>query len=177
MTRTRLQLFGTFYLIKEVVLDPMETVYFEKVAQRCGQTLPDALLDPFFYHYLRLDKYQHLEDLKGNWHYALDGSQYHLIEVWGVGEKKQKFNLNELHPQRTLFPLYPTEAYPLPDISTPLKITVKEKGRAMFHLNLSFEALETQLQFGYCPQQNLIHTISLQNEKLVPHKRDTVVVG
>lgn len=177
LTNTRLQLFGTFFLIKEVVFDPMETVYFEKVAQRYGQTLTDALLDPYFYDQLRLDKYHHPEDLKGDWYYALDVSQYHVIELWGVGNKKQKFNLNDLHPERTLFPLYPTKDFQIPQMRAPLSITIKEKGRALFDLNLSFNALETQLHFGVCLKQQLIHTIALQNKKILPHKRDTVVIG
>ena len=177
MNTTRLQLFGTFYLIKEVVLDTMELVYFQKVADRISLTLPQAFLEPFFYHHLRLDKYQHYEDLKGDWFYALDISQFHQFEIWSVEGKKQKFNMEDVHPNRTLFPLYTSIDAAIPSKEYQFRLTVKEKGKALYKINTPFNLLEQQLSFRFCSELKLLHTIYLKNQIILPNKRDTLVVG
>ena len=155
----------------------METIYFEQVAHRISLPLSQALRDPFFYHLLRLDKYQDFEDLNGKWSYTLDLSQFHQFELWSVEGKKQKFTLEDIHPDRTLFPLYSTIESSFPNPVGHLTLTVKEKGRALYNLKTPFNLLEQQLSFSFCSQLQLLHTIYLNHQLLLPEKRDTVVVG
>ncbi len=55
----------TFIYYKEVKLDAIEHDYFLSIANRIGMDLNEALLDPYFYFKLKLDKYQTYEALNG----------------------------------------------------------------------------------------------------------------
>jgi hypothetical protein len=54
--------------------------------------LNEALLDPYFYFKLKLDKYQTYEDLNGVTYFELDINPFHQLEIFIDGKKKHKFN-------------------------------------------------------------------------------------
>ena len=65
--------------------------------------LNEALLDPYFYFKLKLDKYQTYEDLNGVTYFELDINQFHQLEIFIDGQKKQKFYYNDLNSESVLF--------------------------------------------------------------------------
>ena len=68
--------------------------------------LNEALLDPYFYFKLKLDKYQTYKDLNGITCFGLDINQFHQLEIFIDGQKKQKFNYNDLNSESVLFSLH-----------------------------------------------------------------------
>ena len=56
----KFQYIGTFVYYKNVDFDEMELTYFESVANRLQIPFTEALLDPFFYHKLRLENINHI---------------------------------------------------------------------------------------------------------------------
>lgn len=62
-------------------------------------TLEQAILVPFFYYKLRLEKYQNYEDVNVDSYYGFDINHFHQIEINEEGIKKQKY----LNPNNVLF--------------------------------------------------------------------------
>ena len=96
MNKVNLQFIGTFHTFKKIELDKIEFEYFSNVAKRLKSTLQDAILDPYFYHHLKLEKYQSFQDLKGFEIIGMDTTDFHQIEIFIDGKRQRKFDYLEL---------------------------------------------------------------------------------
>ena len=110
MNKVNLQFIGTFHTFKKIELDKIEFEYFSNVAKRLKSTLQDAILDPYFYHHLKLEKYQSFQDLKGFEIIGMDTTDFHQIEIFIDGKRQRKFDYLELKAENTLFPLIKTHS-------------------------------------------------------------------
>lgn len=180
MSKIKIQLIGTFTSYFEVVLDAMEQEYFETVANnKLGLSLENALIDPYFYYVLRLNKYQSFQDLKGKHYFGLDVNTFHQIEVFVDGHKKQKFTYFDFNPENVLFPLYPSvllnKVKPLSNIV----VRTKEKGRVIYSFQDDFSiVLEELMSFELIQLDNnlLINNVIAKHMPLSISKSDTVII-
>ena len=179
MKKIKIQFIGTFIYYKLVNLDSIETDYFRSIAYRLGLTLEQAIIDPFFYHSLRLDKYQSYQDLNGVSYFGLDINSFHQIEVFVNGHKKQKFSYFDLNPENVLFPLYASSiTFPI-ILNNQIVIRTKEKGTVKYTFQnqlekpldeiISFNLSKLEIEF-------LLSGIQLQEKKLTINRTDTVVI-
>ena len=179
MKKIKIQLIGSFVYYKVVVLDTIELEYFSAVAKRMNCTLEMALIDPFFYHNLKLSKYQSYNDLNGKAFFGLDVTSYHQIEVFVDGHKKQKFSYFDLNPNNLLFPLYPSKI-DFPILSkNEIIIRSKEKGSVNYVFTISEEQLlEEQVLFGLIELNNdlLISKVVTNNNPVLINRSDTVII-
>ena len=179
MKKIKIQLIGSFVYYKVVVLDTIEFEYFSAIAKRMNCTFEMALIDPFFYHNLKLSKYQSYNDLNGKVFFGLDVNAFHQIEVFVDGMKKQKFSYFELNPNNLLFPLYPSKI-DFPVLSkNEIIIRSKEKGSVNYVFTISEEQLlEEQVLFGLIELNNefLISKVVTNNNPVLINRSDTVII-
>lgn len=176
MNKIKLQFIGTFIYYKKIDLDDMELNYFHVIANRLQIPFNEALLDPFFYHSLRLEKYQSYDDLKGKTYSGLDINSFHQIELFINGTKKQKFSYSDLDPDSILFPLYSSETTNVNFSNHDLIINWKEKGTLSFKTESIDFASESYLSFTIldCCGYKLIKDIMKDGVSLITVKRDTI---
>ena len=179
LRKIKLQFVGTFIYYKEIELDSMEQNYFDSIAKGIGLSLNEALIDPFFYYKLRLDKYQSYLDLKGKSFFGMDVNSFHQIEVFVDGHKKQKFTYYDLNPENVLFPLYSSVIYNINKPINNLVIRTKEKGRVNFSFQDEFPIiLEELISFELMQLDNnlLINNVMAKYAPLSINKSDTVII-
>ena len=179
MRKIKLQFVGTFIYYKEIELNSMEQNYFDSIAKGIGLSLNEALIDPFFYYKLRLNKYQSYQDLNGKTYFGLDVNTFHQIEVFVDGNKKQKLTYYDLNPENVLFPLYPSVIYNINKPINNLVIRTKEKGRVNFSFQDEFPIiLEELISFELMQLDNnlLINNVMAKYAPLSINKSDTVII-
>lgn len=180
MNKIKIQFIGTFNSCIAVELDAMEQTYFDTIAKRIGVPLSDALIDPYFYHILRLEKYQSYLDLKGSRYFGMDIHSFHQIEVFVDGHKKQKFSYFDLNPENVFFPLYNTNIISAQIfLESPLLIRTKEKGSNNFVLQQpSSVPIEEILSFTLLKTDNelLLSEVNFAKNNLPINKSDTVII-
>jgi len=179
LKKIKIQLIGSFIYYKVVVLDAIELEYFSAIAKRMNYTFEMALIDPFFYHNLKLSKYQSYNDLNGKVFFGLDVNAFHQIEVFVDGHKKQKFSYFDLNPNNLLFPLYPSKLdFPILSMNE-IIIRSKEKGSVNYVFTITEEQLlEEQVLFGLIEINNelLISNVMTNNNPVLINRNDTIII-
>jgi hypothetical protein len=178
MQKLKINLFGEWWILMKVELNSIEQEYFTQIANRLQLPLYQALLDPFFYHHLRLNSIPNLDKLPCKKVGGLLGTTNHQVEVWMDGKKSQKILMHELDPTQYLFPLYKTEVNRLMLNNTPgIYIEQKEVGfigsyefqTNHFSIdNLTFSLLQTNHQL-------LLQAISYPNCNVNFKKKETLI--
>lgn len=179
MKKIKIQFLGTFIYYKMVQLDSIEKDYFMSIANRLGYTLNEALVDPYFYHLLRLEKYQSFKDLKGASYFGLDIHSFHQIELFVNGLKKQKFNYFDLNPEIVLFPLYYTNVKYNEIQKNPLIIRTREKGCVNYVSQCSLETpIDEILAFTLLKTQSelLLSEVLVNKINLDINRSDTTII-
>lgn len=108
MQTLKINLFGEQWTLKKVILNTIEKEYFDNIASRLKLPLHKALLDPFFYHHLKLALIPSLDKLPCEKISGLLNSNKNQIEIWLDGKKIRKLKFEELNQEQYLFPLYNT---------------------------------------------------------------------
>lgn len=180
MDSIKVQLIGTFHYYKIVDLTPIEYEYFTGIATSIGMLLEEALIDPFFYHKLHLENTQNYEDLGGTTFFGLDTNDFHQIEIFINGNKKQKFKYSDFNIETVLFPLYSSfhSTFTLP--KSKYLIKTKEKGSVnyLFKLNQMEKKLFDSIKFEITKthqETNLLANILLDNLQIPIKRKDTLV--
>ena len=178
MTKIKLQFVGTFIYYKEIELNSMEQNYFDSIAKGIGLSLNEALIDPFFYYKLRLNKYQSYLDLNGKSYFGLDVQSFHQIEVFVDGHKKQKFTYLDLNPENVLFPLYSSKIIHRNLKNNLTIIKKKEKGTISYSIiNETSKELNELISFNLLFLKNdlFISDFLFNNEEINTSKTDTLI--
>jgi hypothetical protein len=82
LQKLKINLFGELWNLKKVLLNPFEQEYFENIASRLKLPLHQALLDPFFYHHLRLNSIPSRDKIPSNEIGGVMPNSRHQIEFW-----------------------------------------------------------------------------------------------
>ncbi len=178
MQKLKINLFGELFTLKRVVLNQMEQDYYELIAARLKQPLHQALLDPFFYHHLKLNSVDSLEKLPCENFNGLMNTPKNQIEIWLDGKKRNKIKLDELNQEQYLFPLYNSYKSIIENTHKGgIYIEQKEIGFIgsyefkieSFNLeNLQFEVIELNSQL-------LLQNITYTNCKTIFKKKETLI--
>ncbi len=178
LQKLKINLFGELWNLKKVLLNPIEQEYFENIASRLKLPLHQALLDPFFYHHLRLNSIPSIDKLASIEIGGLMHNSRHQIEFWLNGKKTEKIYIQDLEPSQYLFPLYQVKKAIINDINAPgIYIEQKELGYIgsyeIFVDNFSMD----DLNFSMLEMNNnlLLYNISHQNTKMLFKKRETLI--
>lgn len=179
MTKIKLQFVGTFIYYKEIELDSIEQNYFDSIAKGIGLSLNEALIDPFFYYKLRLNKYQSYLDLNGKSYFGLDVQSFHQIEVFVDGHKKQKFTYLDLNPENVLFPLYPVALSNNVKQLGKMVVRTKEKGNIAYSFQIESKLpLDDIISFELMmlDENLLISSVNAYQKQLSLKRTDTVLI-
>ncbi len=179
MTKIKLQFVGTFIYYKEIELNSVEQNYFDSIANGIRLTLDEALIDPFFYYKLRLNKYQSYQDLKGKSYFGLDVHSFHQIEVFVDGHKKQKFTYFDLNPENVLFPLYPSALLNNVKPLSNIVVRTKEKGRVSYSFQIESKSpLDDIFSFELMmlDENLLISSVNAYQKQLSLKRTETVLI-
>lgn len=178
MKKIKIQFIGTFHLFKQIELDVFELDYFIGIANRLQLTLEQALLDPYFYYQLKLEKYQNFLDLKGELFLGMDCTQFHQIEVWVNGKRFQKFNYSELNPETTFFPLYPIHTIVPQFNSNQLVVHQIEKGTIKYmEQTTSTENFPILFEKMILNNTLLLSSVSNNSIPFIQQRSDTLVLS
>lgn len=179
LTKIKLQFVGTFIYYKEIELNSMEQNYFDSIAKGIGLSLNEALIDPFFYYKLRLNKYQSYQDLNGKSYFGLDVHSFHQIEVFVDGHKKQKFTYFDLNPENVLFPLYSSALLNNVKPLSNIVVRTKEKGMVSYSFqsesNMSLDDIFSFELLGL-DENLLITSVNAYQKQLSLKRTDTVLI-
>lgn len=150
-----------------------------KVADKMKSSLPQALLDPFFYYYLKIQHIPSVEHLPGKKWTGLLNTPKNQIEIILDGKKIKKLHIKDLNQEQLLFPLYNihrteiTEKY-----SSGIYIEQKAIGFiASYEIkvdNFSIDDLQFNLlQFN---DKQLLQKPVYQNKKVLFRKKETLLI-
>lgn len=178
LQKLKINLFGELWTLKKVLLNPIEQEYFENIASRLKLPLHQALLDPFFYHHLRLNTIPNIDKLPCKEVSGLMHNSSHQIEFWVSGKKTEKINIPNLEPSQYLFPLYQVKNVIVTEINTPgIYIEQKEKGFIGCYETLVDNFSMDDLNFSLLEINNhlLLDNITHQHAKMVFKKKETLI--
>lgn len=108
MNKLKINFIGTGIEIKRILV-PYEVIENWKQIIGAKRTIIEALLDPFFYYYLKDKEYNSLEDLPAEIDNGILNHPKSQIEFWFNRKKVYKLNTAELFNENTLFPLFNIE--------------------------------------------------------------------
>lgn len=178
MKAVKVDFFGTFWSVKTFVLDPTEWLYFNQIAAKIKTPLEEAITDPFFYHHLRLQKYQSFLDLKGDVFTGTYTTKHHQIEVWFENKRMYKIKIQDLHPSQILFPIFKTieNTHKIPEFSG-LHIEFIETGKISKTMMIENNFLPELLTFElFTHQEHLFFgDVFYGDKKLKNRKSDTLL--
>ena len=178
--KLKISLFGETWKLKQIIVDKEQEEQWLKIADRLRKPLYQAVIDPFFYHFLNDKKYKSLDDIKGFQVEGLINNSKNQIEIWYQGFKIKKFKMNELDTSLLLFPLYNVEVKKMTsDLSPGIYVEQREIGLyGNFQIPEVLDFSNDDLVFKLFEYKNTFHLEKLQyqNEPVISKKRDTIVV-
>lgn len=105
----KVKLYGESYKIHRLHIKTEYLLEFQEVADKLREPLDIALLNVFFFKYLKIKEIKTIQDLKQSTYSGLINNKKSQLEVWLGRRKLLKLKLDTLFYQQTLFPLYQTQ--------------------------------------------------------------------
>ena len=176
--KLKIKLFGEAWQQKKLSLTDELLQTFSETAKRMKLPLTEAIIDPFFYHYLKNSTIKSIDDLPGNCAESLINSPKNQIEIWYKNKKVQKLKINDLNEELLLFPLYnKTIQNAYPSLEKGIYVEQKEIGLiGSFEIivdnfnidNLEFRLLQTN-------EHTLLKKLVYKDQVLVSKRKDTLI--
>ena len=176
--KLKINLLGEAWKLKQLVVSDELLHTFEEVATKMKQPFTEALIDPFFYHYLKNKNIQSIDDLYGNSVEGLINSSKNQIEIWYKNKKVQKLKINDLMEELLLFPLYNTTIQKTNlNLENGIYIEQKEIGLIgsfeIYTDNFIIDDLEFQLL--KTKEQTILEKLVYKNQVLESKKKDNLL--
>lgn len=150
-----------------------------KVAAKMKLPLAKALLDLFFYYYLKRPSIQSVEHLPGIKISGLLDTPKNQIEILLDGKKIIKLHINDLNQEQLLFPLYNIHKTEITENYSP-GIYVEQKAIgfiASYEIQLEhFNIDELQFHLVQFNNKHLLQKTSYQNKKVLFRKKETLLI-
>ena len=151
---------------------------FEQIAFKMKQPLSEVIIDPYFYHLLKNEKIQTIDELEGVAVEGLLNTPKNQIEIWYKNKKVQKLKINDLKEELLLFPLYKTIIKKTNlNLEKGFYIEQKEIGLIgsfeIYTDNFSIDDLEFQLL--QTNEQTILEKLVYKNQVLVCKKKDSLI--
>jgi hypothetical protein len=106
MLKLKINFHGESWTLKKFECNDYDLQECLKVAARMEVPLAKALLDPFFYYYLKIPAIASTEHLPGTKWSGLLETPKNQIEIWYDGRKIRKLHIGDIDQDLLLFPLY-----------------------------------------------------------------------
>ncbi|TDD74638.1 hypothetical protein [Flavobacterium caseinilyticum] len=138
-----------------------------------------ALVDPFFYYYLKIPYIPSVEHLPGIKWTGLLNTPRNQIEILLDGKKLKKLHFNDLNQEQLLFPLYNIHKTEITEQYIP-GIYIEQKAIgfiASYEIKMEEFTIE-ELQFNLLQFNNkqLLQKPSYQNRTVLFRKKETLLV-
>jgi hypothetical protein len=150
-----------------------------KVAAKMKVPLVKAVLDPFFYYYLKIPTIQSVEHLPGKKWAGLLNTPKNQIEILLDGKKISKLHIKDLNQEQLLFPLYNVHKTEIKENYSP-GIYVEQKAIgfiASYEIKLdSFTIDELEFNLVQFNEKQLLQKPTYQNKKVLFRKKETLLI-
>lgn len=179
MQTLKINLHGESWTLKKFECNENDLSECLKVATKMKLPLSQALLDPFFYYYLKIPAIPSVEHLPGKKWTGLLNTPKNQIEIVLDGKKISKLKINDLSQEQLLFPLYTVHKTEIMENYSP-GIYVEQKAIgfiASYEIKLDDFAID-DLQFHLLQfnDKQLLQKPSYQNNKVVFRKKETLLI-
>ena len=82
IAKLKINLFGETWKLKQILIKEDQELRWLKIAERLRKPIHEAIIDPFFYHYLNNKKIKSMEDIEGFQIEGLLNNVKNQIEIW-----------------------------------------------------------------------------------------------
>jgi hypothetical protein len=179
MQTLKINLHGESWTLKKIDCSEEDLCECLKVADQMKLPLVQALLDPFFYYYLRRPSVPSVEHLPGKKISGLLNTPKNQIEILLDGKKILKLQIQDLNQQQLLFPLYNLNKTEIIEEYRP-GIYVEQKAIgfiASYEIKVdSFSIDELQFNLLQFNDKLLLQKPSYQNKKVLIRKKESLVI-
>ena len=158
--KLKINLFGERWTLKKVILSMPEKVLLDSYCKKFNVSEHQAVIDPFFYHFVNDDALKSIDDLKSITLQGLLNSPRNQIEIWFKNKKVQKLKMEQFNNDYLLFPLYRSKVVEINSkLENGIYLEQKEFGFiSSFEFNLDDDFFIEDLTF---------HLINLGNKQIL----------
>lgn len=176
--KLKINLFGEAWKLKQLTLSDELFQTFSETARRMKQPLTEVIIDPFFYHNLKNNAIQSIEDLEGNITEGLVNSSKNQIEIWYRNKKVEKLVINDLNEELLFFPLY-NAIFQKVNSSLVKGIYIEQKEVGLigsFEIYTdNFNLDDLKFQLLQINELTILEKLVYKNQILISKKQDTVI--
>jgi hypothetical protein len=178
MPKLKINFHGESWTLKKFECNDFDFKECLKVAARMKLPLAKALLDPFFYYYLKIPTIASTEHLPGIKWSGLMNSPKNQIEIWYEGKKIKKLYIADIDQDLLLFPLYNKSKIEIREEYSP-GIYIEQQAIGFvgsYELNIeSFDLEELQFNLLQFNDKLLLQHPTYSNQKLRFRKKETLL--
>jgi hypothetical protein len=179
MHKLKINFHGESWTLKKFECSEHELDACLATADKMKLPLEKALLDPFFYYYLKIPAIASTEYLPGTkWSGLLD-SPKNQIEIWYDGNKIRKLHIVDIDQDLLLFPIYNKNKIEITKEYNP-GIYVEQKTIGFvgsYELNIeSFDLQDLKFNLLQFNDKLLLQQPTYSNQKLLFRKKETLLI-
>jgi hypothetical protein len=179
MHKLKINFHGESWTLKKFECNDNDLKECIKVAARMKLPLEKALLDPFFYYYLKIPAIASTEHLPGTkWSGLLD-SPKNQIEIWYNAKKIKKLYIADIDQNLLLFPIYNKNKIEINKEYSP-GIYAEQQAIGFvgsYELNIeSFNLEDLQFHLLQFNDKLLLQHTTYSNQKLKFRKKETLLI-
>jgi hypothetical protein len=179
MPKLKINFHGESWTLKKFECNDDNLKECLKVAAKMKLPLAKALLDPFFFYYLKIPAIASTEHLPGTkWSGILD-SPKNQIEIWYDGKKIRKLHIADIDQDLLLFPIYNKNKIEIIKEYSP-GIYVEQQAIGFvgsYELNVeSFDLQDLQFNLLQFNDKLLLQQPTYSNQKLLFRKKETLLI-
>ena len=175
----KINLHGESWTLKKFECCEDDLTVCLKVAAKMKVPLVKAVLDPFFYYYLKIPTIQSVEHLPGKKWSGLLNTHKNQIEIVLDGKRVTKLNIKDLNQEQLLFPLYNLHKTEITENYSP-GIYVEQNAIgfiASYEIKVdNFILDELQFHLLQFNDKQLLQKPNYQNKKVLFRKKETLLI-
>ncbi|MCB9426634.1 MAG: hypothetical protein H6584_06355 [Flavobacteriales bacterium] len=180
MVRLKVKVFGEAVSIHRIEIPKKLDWVFENARKKMNKPLQDCLIDPYFFHLLKLSSFQSFQDLCVASNRLITNNHKGQVEIWLDRRKKARIKIPELIHPTTLFPIYSInhggEFLYQKDALYVVQKELGDIGTAVCHIE-SFEIEKCVFNLTAYMENKYLFSIQYDNQELVLENEDCVVTG
>ena len=179
MHQLKINLHGESWTLKKFECSEEDFSECLKVAAKMERSLTQALLDPFFYYYLKIPSIPSVEHLPGIKISGLLNTPKNQIEILLDGKKIRKLHIKDFNQEQLLFPLYTVHKTEIIEEYSP-GIYVEQKAIgfiASYEIKLDhFTIDDLQFHLFQFNDKQLLQKPTYQNKNFLFRKKETLLI-
>jgi hypothetical protein len=178
MHKLKINFHGESWTLKKFECSEYELNACLSTADKMKLPLEKALLDPFFYYYLKTPAIASTEHLPGTKWSGLFDSPKNQIEIWYDGKKIRKLHIADIDEDLLLFPIYNKNKIEIiKDYSPGIYVEQQAIGFVgSYELNVeSFDLQNLQFNLLQFNDKLLLQQPTYSNQKLLFKKKESLL--